>query len=674
MKMKTKPFFAVAAKPTGHNKPMNPNRDSLPLFSRLPGVMAALALLLPAAWAQTGPSITQQPASQTNLAGANAILSVAVAGTGPFTYQWQFNGTNLPNLITTVAGNGSQGYFGDGGAATKASLEFPLAVAVDSLGNLFIADWGNHRIRKVDVHGVITTVAGNGDIGYPGDGGAATNAGLRSSDGVAVDATGNLFIADYEQIRQVGTNGTITTVAGYGLPGYSGDGGAATSASLNYPAGAAVDASGNLFIADFYNDRIRKVDANGIITTVAGNGTQGYSGDGGPATSASLNYPEGVSVDEIGNLFIADAGNNRVRKVDAKGVITTVAGNGTYGYSGDGRAATNARLSQICGVAVDPSGNLFIADLDNHDIRKVDVTGIITTMAGGGTNFPGDGGAATNASLNYPNGVAVDASGNLFIADVTSIRKVDVNGVITTVAGNGKYGYSGDGGAATNASLSPPIGVAVDASGNLFIADSGNFRIRKVDVNGIITTVAGNGPYGFRYTGEGFQPYGFFSGDGGAATNASLNYPNGVALDSSGNLFIADSGNNRIREVALNDFPKLSLENVSAGNIGAYQAIITSPYGSATSIVASVTVLLPPSSQIPGMVMSAPLISGGNLILGFSLSQTSSASITVLQAPSITGPWTTNTAAVLARNARTGGYQFSVPVPGSVGFYQLRSP
>src|SRR5208283_4909896 len=293
-------------------------------------------------------------------------------------------------------------------------------------------------------------------------------------------------------IRKVDNNGIITTVAGGGHYGL-GDGGAATSGSLIGPSGVAVDASGNLFIADTWNNRIREVDPDGIITTVAGNGSYGYSGDGGQATSASLAGPSGVAVDASGNLFIADTYNNVIRKVDNNGIITTVAGGGHYGL-GDGGAATSASLVQPSGVAVDASGNLFIADTYNNVIRKVDNNGIITTVAGGGHYGLGDGGAATSASLVQPSGVAVDASGNLFIADTYNnvIRKVDNNGIITTVAGGGHYGL-GDGGAATSASLVQPSGVAVDASGDLFIADTWNDRIREVDPDGIITTVAGNG-------------------------------------------------------------------------------------------------------------------------------------------------------------------------------------
>jgi sugar lactone lactonase YvrE len=468
-------------------------------------------------------------------------------------------------IITTVAGGGSGG---DGGPATSASLSFPRGVALDTPGNLFIAD-GNNRIRRVDAAtGIITTVAGNGTWGYSGDGGAATSASLNDAASVAVDSSGNLFIADNQnqRVRRVAAaTAVITTVAGGGSDG---DGSPATSAFLTNTYGVAEDESGNLFLADTQNSRIRRVDATtGIISTVAGNGTVGFSGDGGPATSASLALPEGITLDASGNLFIADHGKCVVRRVDAvTGVITTVAGNGNYGYSGDGGPATSASLEYPSDVAVDKWGNLFIDDSDNNRIRRVDATtGIITTVAGNGTaGFSGDGGAATSASLNFPYGVALDASGNLFIADGDNsrIRRVDaVTQVITTVAGNGNFSFSGDGGSATSASLDFPSGVAVDASGNLFIADSDNSRIRRVDAKtGIITTVAGNGTNGY-------------SGDGGPATSASLYYPFGVAVDTSGNPLIADTNNNRIRRVHLTPPPGWqqmpgSLSQISVGSDG----------------------------------------------------------------------------------------------------------
>ena len=458
-------------------------------------------------------------------------------------------------VITTVAGGGTRGYRGyggDGGPAVEAQLNQPTDVALDGAGNLYIADWGNSRIRKVDAAGVITTVAGDGTYGYGGDGGPATEAQLRAPRGVALDGAGNLYIADWgsNRIRKVefaGGIGVIFTVAGdgtRGVGGYFGDGGPATTARLYQPSGVALDGAGNLYIADTWHHRIRKVDAAGVITTVAGDGTQGYFGDGGAATAAQLNQPRDVALDGAGNLYIADWGSNRIRKVDAAGVITTVAGDGTQGYFGDGGPAVAARLYQPYGMAPDGAGNLYIADRGNHRIRKVDAAGMISTVAGGGLG--GDGGAAVAAQLNRPTDVALDAAGNLYIADAGNrrIRKVDAAGVITTVAGDGRRGSDGDGGPAVEAQLSSPYGVALDAAGNLYFSDSGyrpsdashRPRIRKVDAAGVITTVAGDGTAGF-------------SGDGGAAVAARLSLLAGVALDAAGNLYIADRGNSRIRMV-----------------------------------------------------------------------------------------------------------------------------
>ena len=318
-----------------------------------------------------------------------------------------------------------------------------------------------------------------------------------------------------------------------------GDGGAATAARLNLHYGVALDRAGNLYIADTNNRRIRKVDSSGNISTVAGTGTAGFSGDGGAATDARLNNPQGVALDGAGNLYIGDTSNHRIRKVDTAGVISTVAGSGTGGHSGDGGAATAAQLNSPRGVALDGAGNLYIADAWNNRIRKVDTAGVITTAAGTGASGDfGDGGAATAAWLRDPQVVALDGAGNLYIACRTNhrIRKVNTAGVISTVAGTGMPGFSGDDGAATSAQLSSPEGVAVDWAGNLYIGDASNNRIRKVDTAGVITTVAGTGTAGS-------------SGDGGAAVAAQLNNPGGVALDALGNLYIADRSNRRIRKV-----------------------------------------------------------------------------------------------------------------------------
>jgi sugar lactone lactonase YvrE len=332
---------------------------------------------------------------------------------------------------------------------------------------------------------VITTVAGNGTVGYSGDGGPATIARLNHLSGVVEDGQGVLYIADTSNhaIRRVGLDGTITTIAGTGREGFTGDGGPATAAQLFNPYSVALDAAGDLFIADTYNHRIRRIGIDGNISTVAGNGSDGSSGDGGPATNASLSYPGGVSVDTDGTLYIADTRNCRVRRVSSRGTISTVAGTGFCGYNGDGGSATQARLYNPLGVWKEPNGSLYIADGYNHRIRRVSTSGSISTVAGDGTaGYGGDGGAATAAQLAYPGGVATDPAGNLYIADSLNhrIRRVGLDGIISTYAGNGTDGYSGDNGPATAARVNGPYGVALDASGNLFIADSYNNRLRKV--------------------------------------------------------------------------------------------------------------------------------------------------------------------------------------------------
>jgi len=348
----------------------------------------------------------------------------------------------------------------------------------------------------------------------------------------------------------------ITTVAGNGAAAYSGDNGPATAAALNQPGGVFVDGSGNIFIADTNDNRIREVAAgSGIITTVAGNG--------GVAAYPPLSQPSSVFVDGSGNIFIADTGNSQIRKLSAGGTaVTTIAGGGSTGYYGDTGLATAAALNSPEGVFVDGSGNIFVADTSNNVIRKFTVGGNITTVAGNGTTgHSGDGGPATSAELYNPTGVFVDASGNLFIADSGNqrIREVSASGTITTIAGNGTEGSTGDGGPAASAELYDPTGVVVDASGNVFIAAAFNNRIREVSASGIITTVAGNGNPGF-------------FGDNGPATSASLSHPKGIAVDASGNLFVADTGNNRIREVSPSTVPPPS---ITSGGIVAVDSTVT---------------------------------------------------------------------------------------------------
>ena len=365
-----------------------------------------------------------------------------------------------PYLITTVAGGGTKsGASGDGGPATAAQLLGPSGVAFDAAGNLYIGDYAGNRVRKVSPSGTITTVAGTGANGTGsfsnGDGGLATKATLANPSGVAVDTAGNLYIADsnVSRVRKVSPSGIITTYAGSGNTGafgpiyFSGDGGPATTAQLTFPVAVAVDATGDLFIADNNNNRIRKVSISGlVINTIAGSGAVGtgggFTGDGGPATAAQLSSPSGVALDAAGNLYIADRGNNRIRRVSPSGVISTVAGSGTAafrgdggiaGFSGDGGPATTAQLSGPSGVALDASGNFYISDSGNNRIRRVSASGIITTVAGSGiAGFGGDGGPATAAQLSSPSGVALDASGNLYIADNYRIRRLSVGPSVST--------------------------------------------------------------------------------------------------------------------------------------------------------------------------------------------------------------------------------------------------
>jgi len=446
-------------------------------------------------------------------------------------------------VITTVAGNGTQGSSGDGGPAVSASLCHPTAVAADLSGNLYIADECNNRIRRVSSSGIITTVAGSASAAYSGDGGSATNASLSSPHGAAVDAASNVYVTNSlsRRVRKFTPGGTISTVAGNGLFKAPSDGVPSTASYLNTPSGVAVGGDGSVYIVDLGNQQVRRVGPAGVITTVAGNGVTGFSGDGGPATAASVNlyYRSGLAVGADGSLYIGDTRSQRVRKVTPDGLVVTVAGNGSYDFSGDGGPATKAAFRYTFGIALDELGNLYVADCDNARIRKVTPGGVISTVAGNGSiGFSGDGGPATSASLNYPSGVAVDSTGNLYISDAGNnrIRRVAPNGVISTIAGNGNAGFSGDGGPATSAWLYGPAAISLDRAANLYVADQGNHRIRRIAPDGNIATVAGNGRA-------------IYSGDGGIPINASLHYPYGVAIDAAGNLYIADSGNDRIRKV-----------------------------------------------------------------------------------------------------------------------------
>ena len=523
--------------------------------------------------------------------------------------------------IATIAGDGNicvggTTGCGDNGTATQAHLSFPSGVAVDSLGNIYIADTRDNRIREI-AHGssTITAFAGSGiacvsGVSTCGDGGSLLSAQFHMPMGLFVDSSNNLYVADSfdQEVRFINVSApSITTVAGNGYQGFSGDSGTATSAQLNLPGAVFEDASGNLLIADTGNQRVRQVSA-GNITTLAGGGT---GGDGGAAKSATFANPYNVAEDSAGNLYIADTANNRIRMVNAKtGVVSTVAGTGNTGYTGDGGAATSATLNAPAAVALDSSNNIWIADTSNQVIRKVlAATGVISTVAGNGLACQpppsncGDGGPALSGNLSDPLAIAVDAAGNLFISDYTAqrVRVVSAsNQIITAVAGTGLVGGTGDNGPAKASKLNHPLGLAVDASDNVYIDDSQNNRVREVigwasggtiyayALSGVAHLQGDGGPKllggqwnplelamdpsgnlfigggnqsvvrrvdsisGTIGTVAGFLPKGLggFSGDGGPATSARLSNI-GLTVDGQSNLYIADAGNNRIRLVHL---------------------------------------------------------------------------------------------------------------------------
>jgi len=594
-------------------------------------------------------------------------------------------------IITTVAGDsmfegtaggyggsGSPGYTGDGGPATSAKLDWPSAVAVDGAGNLYIDDYFNLAIRKLTAStGIITTVTGDGQAceAYSGDGGPASGAAICEPQGIAVDSAGDLYIAEtpFDRIREVTAPGlpptattaapvlsvaagtyvgsqsvtitdatpgavlyvqmiapssgapanptsptagpgyyrgpfnvtgtatiqvvavapgylpssivtaaytittpptaVISTVAGSGTYGFSGNGGPATSAELGGAQGLALDKAGNIYFTDENNNVVWMVaQGTGTISIVAGNGTWGYAGDIGLAVNAELRQPAAVAVDSAGNLYIADTGNGVVREVSAgTGVITTVAGHyGAYPVpgNGDGGPATAAYLYNPTALVFDKAGNLYIAQSSYNAVRVISATtGIITTFAGGASGIEtsannGDGGPATKALLYYPVSLAFDTAGNLYIGDENGgrVRMVAANtGIITTVAGDGDPGSSGDGGLATKAEVTAQ-GLAVDASGNLYISGNGP-TVREVTAStGVIAPVVGNGFYGY-------------SGDGGSATAAGIEDPQGIAFDVSGNLCIADLGNRRIREVTFPGPAPAPAFNIAAGTYHSIQPV-----------------------------------------------------------------------------------------------------
>ena len=534
--------------------------------------------------------------------------------------------------LSVVVGVGGAGFQGDGGPAVEARLNHPEGVAVDAAGNIFVADTYNHRVRRIDGStGSITTVAGSGPVseyggfitgqgGLSGDGGPAVEARLRYPKGVAVDAAGNVYVADAtnHRIRKIdASSGVITTLAGLGRPGkvveghyvigsvqggYSGDGGLATIARLNYPKAVAVDATGNVYVADTYNHRVRRIDASGTISTIAelryvrdlavgstgdiyalagfrardaeiwrldaqggfiepitGRGNRLLASDWEPSGGANLNL-QGIATDRQGRVWFWDKNSDRLGVMASWPLPGRSAGTGNLvSYSirsvagstavADGGPASSTTLCYPSGIAVDAVGNVFVADTRNQRIRKVDVSGVVSTLAGTGDwGFSGDGGPSSEAQLYLQyqlfNGLALDAMGNVYLADSGNhkVRKIDAHtAVITTVAGSGRYGFGGDGWPALGARLDSPQGVAVDTRGNLYVADSKNNRVRKIDAStGVITTLAGTGER---------TSYSAGLGDGGPATEATFHEPSGVAVDATGNLYVADSKNNRVRKI-----------------------------------------------------------------------------------------------------------------------------
>ena len=660
-------------------------------------------------------------------------------------------------IVTTIAGTGTAGFSGDGGPASAAQLNLPYGLAVDAAGNLYIADLGNNRVRRVSPDGAIVTIAGTGVEGYSGDGGQASATQLYAPRDVAVDRAANLYIAEFEghRVRKVTPAGVIATVAGTGIAGLGGDGGAATVAQLSFPAGLAVDRTGALYIADSGNNRVRKILSGGVISTVLGGSAStvlatptavavdqsltiyvagcpsitvqsntsagvwsnfagavaGYSGDGGvaiaaglmnsphdlavdpagdvfiadgmrvrkvyadglittvagdgylravgdgtPATSAILYQPSDVLLDTAGNLFIADTGTERVRIVLATGIIQTLAGDGTAGYNTDGVPAGAAELWAPMGLAMNPSGNLLVADTGNSRVRDISA-GVISTLAGtdaaaldtplrgprgvctgrdgsvyivdtdnhrvlvappnlavttfagnGGPGDAGDGESARFAQLNLPSACALDGLGDMFIADTANhrIREVTPAGVIETVAGSGVAGYSGDGGAASAAALYAPAGVAVDGNGDLFIADTGNHAIRLVTPDGAIHTIAGQGTAGF-------------SGDGGASLAAFLNSPSGMLLDGAGDLYFADTGNNRVRRLV----PVTDAVTVGPAPVSAALALVNAASQSQGAVAPGEIVTIygaaiGPTSGVAGTFDASGLV--GNMLAGAEVS------------------------------------------------------
>ncbi len=475
--------------------------------------------------------------------------------------------------ISVIAGNGFVGFSGDGGLAVNASLFRPEGLAVGSDGTIYIGDTGNNRVRKVTPQGVISTIAGSSSDVFGGDGGSGLLAGLLNPRGLAVDSTGNVFIADsgHSRIRKLSSAGVISTVAGTGTEAFSGDGGKATAAALNNPYAVALDSTNTLFIADSFNQRIRKVGSDGNISTVTGTGAATYQD--GDAKTASFSYPKGLWFDAQNNLYISDPGNNLIRLLSGS-VVSTIAGTGVFSFAGDGGAAKAAALGTPAAVAVDKAGRVFIADSANSRIRSIDPgSKAISTFAGNGQYRVSPSGiVATQAFLSNPNDLKIGPDGLLYIADMQNnrIARLERDGTLTNFAGSFQYGFSGDGGAAVRATMYFPRQIAFDRNGNLFVVESQNQRVRKINPAGIISTFAGNSDPGF-------------SGDGGPATAAHFQYPTGVVVDSLGNVYVADQLNYVVRKILADGSKITTIAGIpgqpgyNGDNIPATQAKLSGP-------------------------------------------------------------------------------------------------
>jgi streptogramin lyase len=463
---------------------------------------------------------------------------VAVDGSGNVYVADQINHTirkvTTSGVVTTLAGNARQRGSTDG-TGSLARFSNPYGVAVDGSGNVYVADYANHTIRKITSSGVVTTLAGSaGQQGITD--GTGSSARFNYPSGVAVDGSGNVYVADRNShtIRKITSSGVVTTLAGSPLQAGSTDG-TGSSAQFTNPQGVAVDGSGNVYVADYGNNMIRKITSSGVVTTLAGSaGLQGSTD--GTGSSARFSNPYGVSADGSGNVYVADYGNNTIRKITSSGVVTTLVGSALQAGNTDG-TGSSARFYNPQGVAVDGSGNVYVADYGNNTIRKITSSGVVTTLAGSALQAGSTDGTGSTARFNGPAGVSVDGSGNVYVPDAgnSTIRKITSSGVVTTLAGGAGQNGSTDG-TGLSARFWNPQGVAVDGSGNVYVTDTYNNTIRKITSSGVVTTLAGNAGV-------------LVGSTDGTGSSAGFYYPTGVALDGSGNLYVVDTHTNTIRKI-----------------------------------------------------------------------------------------------------------------------------